>query len=513
MTAFEASRRGAEASSLAVIDVGSNTARLVVYAITPDGGFYPVTSEKEVPRLGKDTAEDGSLDPVRIQRGVASLRRFAHRLDRFGRLRTVAVATSAVRDAPNRDEFLNAVRRETGLRLEVISGEREGRYAFLGASAAWELGRDLIVDLGGGSLQIVSTTKGRLERVDSLPLGALRLTQQFLKHDPPTKDELDELREHVRAQLSASLQNMSAPPERVFAAGGSVRELARASIAIRNYPIPQVHGYELRRRDLEALGEILAEMPDDRRRAVPGISRSRAEVIVASTVVLRELLRATERSALITNANGIREGIVAESARAALPAPAETLAYRCVTARALGFGYGLEHGSEVRRRAIDGFEAMAEEYSWGSEERTALSIAAWMHDIGELIEPWEHSRHSAYVLRHTALYGVTHRGVALAVLAAFLHEGDDPPEGWRHEWAPVLDNEGLETARRFGALLLLAETLAGTAVRVDWDARAERVTLRFRGPAGGEAPNRSLSRVTAPIRRAFGWEVVLPDGG
>ncbi|MCI4345897.1 MAG: HD domain-containing protein, partial [Thermoplasmata archaeon] len=159
------------------------------------------------------------------------------------------------------------------------------------------------------------------------------------------------------------------------------------------------------------------------------------------------------------------------------------------------------------RRVLQLFDAVADRYGWGEEERTALSVAAWLHDVGESIESWGHSRHSAYILQHAPVFGVDHRGVGLAVLGVLLHEGDDLPRGWKGEWREVLRGRDIEIGMRFGALLFVAESLAGTSAAARWDPELERLEIRTRGPLGSEASERTIAKVAGPVQDAFGWEV------
>lgn len=495
-----------EGRPIAILDLGSNTARLVLFSTTPDGGFSSIFSDKEIPRLGHASLPDGSLSPEAIARGIEALRRFSHRLEKLGDPTTVAVATSAVRDAPNRKRFLSQVARSTGLRFDVLTGEREARYAYLGAASAWQLGNAWVADLGGGSLQVVRVRRDRLRGVVSLPLGALRLTDRFLDHDPPRHKELTRLRQHIRKLLSG-LADRWGPPEHVYAMGGSARALARTEIDRARYPIEQVHGFPLRRHDLSRLGHHLAELDNGTRRDEPGLSKARGEVVVAAAIVLEELLRAAHQGQMVICANGIREGIVVEKLHARLPASAERLARRGARARLRGLGRPTDHGEEVCRRVLPLFDAISDRFEWGPEERTALAIAAWMHDVGEAIESWNHSRHSAYVLQHAPVYGTNHRGVGLATVAVLLHEGDEFPPGWEREWKSVLHPADIRTGRRLGALLFLGESLSGTSATARWDARDERFVLRAKGRLGAEVSERTVDRVAGPVREEFGWEV------
>ena len=491
---------------LAVIDVGSNTARLVLFDTTASGGLRSVFESKEVPRLIQGVRRDGSLTADAIDRGVAAMRRFARQLEASGRPTTVAVATSAVRDAPNGEKFLSRVRSETGLEIRTLSGSEEARYAYLGVAAAWQLDNDLVVDLGGGSLQAASTRDGQLSRVVSLPLGALRVTQRFLLHDPPKARELDALREHVRDEF-AGLPALHRET-RLFGIGGTIRCLARVLIEIEEYPLSLVHGYTIRARQLPELEEVLAGIPNRRRREIAGISSHRADVIVAGIITVEELLRATGQKSLIVSGTGIREGIALETIGASLPASTETLTYRSVTAAARAFGFSLSHGEEVRRVATQLFDLLARRRGFRGEDRAALQVAAWMHDVGSVVEIWRHPRHSSYILRHAAILGLSHREILLGALAAYLHEGDPMPEAWRDAWRPILKAEDLERVRELGTILYFAETLDGAQVSLRIARGSNRLHVRPVGGPGAEASERAMDRLVKSLRRTFDLEVV-----
>ncbi len=393
-----------------VIDVGSNTARFVVFEASHAGTVRAVYEAKEVPRLGLGTDPEGRLSDEAVQRGVAGLRRFARLVRTLEVPRTLAVATSAVRDAPNGAEFVRAVERSTGLLLRTISGVEEARYAYLGVASAWELHNDIVCDLGGGSLQLVEVHRGALRNSVSLPLGVLRLSQRFLEHDPPKKREWEELRDHVRETLDSTFEAFRSESHGVYAVGGTVRSLARAAIDFREWPIGRVHGYPLFDHDVEALGELLGEMAADKRRAVPGIGSDRADVVLAGIVVLQELLRVTHAEQINVSGTGIREGIALEAVGAKLPARAVELAERSVAAAAESFRFDVEHGREVTEAAMGLFQVLAERQRWGPSEELAVRVASGMHDAGTAIDLWRHARHSAYLIQNYPILGLNQRG-------------------------------------------------------------------------------------------------------
>ncbi len=467
---------------IGVIDVGSNTARFVVFDSSGPGTVRAVYEAKEVPRLGAGVGPDGRLSDEAIQRGVAGVRRFARLVRSLEVPHTLAVATSAVRDAPNGPDFVRAVERNSSVLLRIISGVEEARYAYLGVASAWELREDIVCDLGGGSLQLVEVHRGALRNSVSLPLGVLRLSQRFLEHDPPKRRELEELRDYVRETLSSVFEAFQGESHGLYAVGGTVRSLARAAIDFRDWPIGRVHGYPLLDHDVEALGELLGEMPAEKRRAIPGIGSDRADVVLAGIVVFRELMRVTHAEQITVSGTGIREGIALEAVGAKLPAPAADLAQRSVLAASESFRFDAEHGREVTDCALGLFEVLAERFHWGKSEELALRVAAGMHDAGTAIDLWRHAHHSAYLIQNYPILGLNQREILLASMAAYVHEGSPLPSEWKKGFQPILNAEDLDTARQLGAVVEVAEVTSSFRPRFSASGDGRAVTLAFSPP-------------------------------
>jgi exopolyphosphatase/guanosine-5'-triphosphate,3'-diphosphate pyrophosphatase len=502
--------RGGVGETLGVIDVGSNTARFVAFEVAGET-VRAVYETKDVPRLGLAPGPDGRLSDAAIARGVSTVRRFARVVRTLGVSKTLGVATSAVRDAPNGPEFVREVERTSGFVLRILSGTEEARYGYLGVAGAWELQNDLVLDLGGGSLQLAMVRSGTLRNSVSLPLGVLRLSQRFFEHDPPKRREWDELRGHVRSTLTSVLEAFGGTTYRLIGIGGTVRSLARASIELREYPLRRVHGYSLYDRDLEALSELLGEMPALKRRAIPGIGGDRADIVLAGIVVLEELVRAVKADHLLVSGTGIREGIALESIGVKLPVPADVLAERSAVAAARSFTFGLDHGREVAETACVLFDLLAPRFGAGPSERRALRVAAWMHDSGTAIDLWNHAHHSAYLIQNYPIWGLDQREVLLAAMATYLHEGDAPPSEWKKEFLPIIGPPDLEMAARLGAVLEVAELLSPARPRFALVAGGRTLALSFSSPADTTLPPRWAEKARKPMERVFGLEVRLRD--
>lgn len=499
------------AASVGVIDVGSNTARLVAFEASPGGAVRAVFEAKDSPRLGLGTTGNGSLSEAAIARGVATARRFARLVRGIGVERTLAIATSAVRDAPNGPAFVREVERASGVLLRVISGVEEARYAYLGVASAWPLENDIVFDLGGGSMQLAEVRNGRLRNSVSLPLGVLRLSQRFLEHDPPKRREMDELRDHVRDALASTVKAFGGQSYRLFGIGGTVRSLARAAIELRDYPVRRVHGYPLYDHDIEALHELLGEMPAAKRRSVPGIGGDRADVVLAGVAILEELLRAVGGERIVVSGTGIREGIALEAIRAALPATAEELAERSVAAASASLGFPPEHSREVVKAALALFDLLASRFEGGPGERLAIRVAAGMHDAGTAIDLWNHARHSAYLVENYPIWGLQQRETLLAAMTTYLHEGGDPPSEWKRGYLPIVGSREIDLAVRMGALLEVAELTAPGRPRFSLSGGGRTLALAFSAEDDTSLVPRWLEKVRRPMERVFGLEVRARD--
>jgi len=499
------------ARAIGIMDIGSNTARFVAFETTAAGTVRAIYETKDAPRLGLETGPDGRLSDAAMERGIATVRRFARVVRTLGLTRTLAVATSAVRDAANGADFVRQVERSTGVLLRIISGAEEARYAYLGVASAWELSNAIVCDLGGGSLQLAEVRDGALRNSVSLPLGVLRVTQRFFDHDPPKRRELDELRDYVRETLSSVLEAFGGGSYLLYGMGGTVRSLARAAIELREYPVRRVHGYALWDHDLDALTELLGEMPAAKRRAVPGIGSDRADVVLAGLLVFDELIRATGADRITVSGTGIREGIALEAIGAKLPVPAETLAERSAVAAAESFAFRVDHGRTVAECAMLLYEALQPRFSWGRSEGLALRVAAWMHDAGTAIDLWNHSRHSAYLIQNYPIWGLDQREVLLASMAAYLHEGDDVPSGWKKAYQPIVGPPELVTARQLGAILEVAEITAPARPRFSIAGGGRTLTVAFSAAHDTALPPRWQEKIRKPMERAFDLEVRVRD--
>src|ERR1700682_2802211 len=245
--------------TLGVIDIGSNSGRVMVARVWGAAHLDVLGDARSPLRLVRDVTNDGRLSAETIGRTLRIVRGFVAVATSAGAERTMAVATAAVREASNGDEFIERVRRELGIPVNIADGAEEARYGFYGAVHALPLEHGIVLDVGGGSLQLVHFRGRRLLRSWSLPLGALRVSDRFLRSDPPSRGEMRSLKEHVYAKLEDAGVSPLLGDERLVVTGGTVRNLAKVDRRMRGeYPISRLHGYILDRRRLDEVGMLLA---------------------------------------------------------------------------------------------------------------------------------------------------------------------------------------------------------------------------------------------------------------
>lgn len=301
---------------VAAIDLGTNAFRLLVAEATADGRVVPRDVHRVIPRLGEGVGLRGALAMNAIERGVEALREFRAIIDRHPVEAIVAAATSAVREAANAEEFLLRVKRDIGLDVEVISGEEEARRTWLGVRAGFAASRRVvsdavIVDIGGGSTEIISIREGRFERALSLDLGVVKLSEQYVRHDPPRDEELRRLDAAARDALGRA-SGFQRGRRAVVGTAGTVTAAAVLHFGLARYDPEAIHDCLLPRAALSGLTARLGRMTAEERRRLPSLERGREDVIFAGLAILDAVLDLFHADEVRVSEYGLREGLVVD---------------------------------------------------------------------------------------------------------------------------------------------------------------------------------------------------------
>lgn len=483
---------------IAAIDVGTNTIRLIVAEAQADGSYRVLDDEKEVARLGRGLDSTGELDAGAMEHSATTVARMKAIASGYGVGRLRVVGTCAVREARNRGAFTALVRERAGIDLEVISAEEEAKLAFLSAAATIDLssGPAAVMDIGGGSTEIVLSAAGVVERVYTVPLGAVRLTERFGGAVACTAGRYKDMREHVKDELRRRIGRPPLVPRVLVGTGGTVTTLASIAIHTELGPAADglfsgsVQGREVHRWEVKHLLDFLRKMPLRERARVNGLSPDRADIIVAGLVLVAAAMKRLGADRITAHDGGIRDGLLLTMVREMRdegslpggggPGPERLDPMRSVRRFAKACGYEHRHCTHVGALSLQIFDQLATERMdtvFTPANRAILEAAALIHDVGYLINYSGHHRHSYHLIVHSDLPGWSAREVNIIANLARYHRRADPKPS--HGNLARLSKADRELVCALAAILRIADGLDRTHM--------QRVRAVHIAVAGGEA--------------------------
>jgi exopolyphosphatase/guanosine-5'-triphosphate,3'-diphosphate pyrophosphatase len=508
----------ARAMKIAAIDIGSNSIHMVTAQVS-GGDFEILDRAKEMVGLARGTLTHGRLSDELMDRGFKALGTFKLLAERQGADPVLAVATSAVREAANGGEFLLRAWEELGLRIDVITGAEEARLIFEAARHAIDFRgqRPLVVDIGGGSVEIIQGIGGRIAWHESLKLGVTRLTERFIKSDPPKDSEISALRSHLRKSLSGVFAKARASrPSLLIGTSGTILNLTAMAAAIHEEKVPdRLHNHLLRGKDLDHLQEMVLAQSGDQRARIPGLDRKRVDLMPAGVVLAETLMEGLGFRELRACEWALREGLIVdfiakhpEAVEAAEKVP--DIRRRSVLQLAHRFGADEGHGRQVARLALQLFDGIKPLHELGATERELLEYAALLHDIGLSVSHSRHHRHSQYLITNGELRGFTPQEIHMIAAIARFHKGA-PPKSSSEELAD-LSAKAREVTIKLTALLRLADGLDRSHHGIVQDIEMARHNgrMQVRLSTGGRDAELELwaaERKTEAWEKCFGSEI------
>jgi exopolyphosphatase/guanosine-5'-triphosphate,3'-diphosphate pyrophosphatase len=453
-------------TKLGILDIGTNSIHMVLAEVEPDFSYKILDRFKDMTRLGDGAFTTHRLTEAAMTRALEVIRKFTALARIKGYERIEAVATSAVREATNGGEFIEAVGRETGLRVRVVTGQEEARLIYLGVRHSMDLSdrNTLIVDVGGGSVELILGNGKRMLRGQSLKLGAIRLKDLYLKHDPPTQAMLRKMQKAVDAELKAALEELKTDEfDRIVATSGMAGNLTEVVHLRRTgRPIPQLNLATASLKEIEAVEDLLTHASFKARLAIPGLDARRADTLLPATTVLRVLLERTGHRDVTISDKAIREGLIydfIERHRERLRTDQEipNVRRRAVIHLARRCRYPETHSHHVARLALRLFDQTRPLHRLAEREREWLEYAALLHDIGYLINSRQHHKHAYYLITKSDLSGFTAYEIQMIANIARYHRGALPQTD--HQALGTLGRSERKTIKALSALLRIADGL------------------------------------------------------
>ena len=452
---------------IAIIDIGSNSARLVISHIYKNGAYNMVYNQKEALRLSQKVDGQNLLTEEAFTSTLDTMRSFAHMCKIYQADKTIAVATAAIRNASNGPELVAKVAEQTGIQLHIISGKTEAYISYLGVINTLEVKNGIIFDLGGGSTELILFKNRKILESVSLPLGAVNTTGMFNTRNEMPPNVYNDLNAFVMSRLAQYpwLKQSNLP---LIGVGGTARTVAKIIQRAKKYPATKIHNYSYPIQTFRSFFNKLCLTNLEQRKKISGLSTERSDIILAGSSIISCLLEATGAKKLITSGCGLREGLFYDyySKSNNVPLIAKNILERSRENTLRLFESDTAHARHITKLALAMFDGWMELHKVRKSYRRLLETAALLHDIGITINFYSHARHSAYMIQNAKLFGLTHKEQIITSAIAGWHNGISKNYFKSRFYKEMLTENNWKLINKLSLLLALAESLDYSEMRM-----------------------------------------------
>ncbi|MBO7377344.1 MAG: Ppx/GppA family phosphatase [Clostridia bacterium] len=494
---------------IGIIDLGSNSARLVIVELLGDGHFIVIDQLKESVRLGKDMERDGFLKPARIAETIKTLRMFRKLCDAYEIERIIAVATAAVRRAKNQRSFLDEVAATCGIKLRVLSAEEEATSVYKGVINTMDIPKGIILEIGGGSTKIVYYNRRNLLAYETLPFGSVTLSELFGGDGLSPQEQTERVEEFFTEQLKQIEWLSTVDPEtQMIGVGGSFRTVAKINKMIRKSPLSLIHNYVIPTEEYTEIYTKIRGMDLDKKKRIRGISSSRADILPAAMAIANAFINYFKMEKFTVSACGLREGIMFNYA---MPSTVEkpisdVLGYSLETLVKY-YGCNQKHVEHTVGLAVQLFKQLRVLHKFPRQYLKILKVAATLHDAGETVKYYDYHKHSAYIILNSHLYGITHREIVLAAHVCIAYKSDDFNMSDWAKYKEYISEDDVEAIRKLGIMLRIAESLdrsmSGCVHGLNCDVLGDSVIMKTEVEGDASLEIKNALGCSADFKRIF----------
>ena len=494
---------------IGIIDLGSNSARLVIVNLFTEGYFMVVDELKESVRLGQDMERDGFLKPARVAETIKTLKMFRKLCDASGVTRIIAVATEAVRRAKNQRSFLDEIQATCGIKIRVLSPEEEAVLVYRGVINTMDVPKGIVLEIGGGSTKIVYYNRRNMLNYVTLPFGAVTLTGLFSGEGLKPEEQAAKIEEFFTEQLKQVEWLREVDPDvQMIGVGGSFRNLFKIAKMVHKYPLDNVHNYKMQVEDFMPLYDMIKVLDLDKKKKIKGLSAERADILPAALAVIKAFVSYMNAEQFTFSGAGLREGLMFNQALPmTIEKPIADVLNYSLTTLVKYYGCDEKHVEHVVNLSIQLFKQLRFLQKSPRQYLKILKVAAMMHDCGMSVKFYNHQRHSWYMILNATLYGVSHRDIVLAAFTACCHKREEINA---YDWAryrDIISDDDLDIVKKLGVMLRIAESLdrsnSGTIKGINCDILGDSVIMKteIEGDATLEIKN-AMSAATE-FRKSF----------
>lgn len=492
---------------IGIIDIGSNSVRLVVVEIVPKGSFKLLDELKESVRLGENIVETELINEKRMAKALETLRLFMDLCTALKVDQVICVATEAVRRAKNQQDFLKLMEKELNLKVQVITGLQEAYLDYFGAANSLPVKDGLIMDIGGSSTELVLVKGRRMIHGISLPFGSLTMSEMF-NLEQPLDSQQEKAMDKYLADFLKPLDWLRSAP-RLVGIGGSFRSVGKMDRKKRQYPLDIVHNYEMEAASIFEMYHRIKGLKFAQRLEVKGLSRDRADLILGAMGPMKAVLEHSGIEKVTISGSGLREGIIYEALLESQEPVADILSFSLRNIMTY-FQLDQAHAVQIWTMADQLYKQLAKPLDIDPNQDAVLKTAALLHDAGVKISYYDHHKHSFYIVLNSRLNGLSQKQLLMAAWMAGLHRGEyKPPVEYRR----ILSPEETTTVQQLGLLLRLCESLekrhTGNIRRLESFVDEKRVLLKAEGKADPSMELTDAMSAAASFKKIFKRELLI----
>lgn len=499
---------------IGIIDLGSNSIRLILMKVWDNGSYKLQDEIKETARIGESMGPERVIKPPAISRAVQTIRLlqkfcYSNKVDAVH-----GVATAAIRNAVNGSEVLETIMKETGVSFRILSGEEEARYIYLGVVNSLEINDALIVDIGGGSTELILCRERMITQWTSLPFGAVNLTENFIASSHLQENQIEQLEKYLREQYASVPWLEMARGLEVIGVGGTLRNLGRMDRKRTRFSLNLLHNYRVHTERVKQIYTLLQKASVDERKAIPGLSKERADIILGGMAAAAKLLDFTGAPGIRVSGSGLREGVFYEYLfRTRLDPVVDDVTEHSVQNFMDLYQVKRHHAEHVAKLSLSLFDQLQSLHGYGAWERKILRIAALLHDVGNAVSYYNHHKHTMYVLLNTRINGLSHRELVLVALIAASHGQIDLKFKLQQHADVLFPQDGI-LVRRLGVLLRMGENLDRTEAGVVEDVlcviKDKEVQIDCIASENSDLEIRELYKKVTNFNKVFGIKFKFP---
>lgn len=493
---------------IGIIDLGSNSARLVIVDCFAEGYFTVLDELKESVRLGQDMDRDGFLKPQRVAETIKTLKMFKRLCESRKVSRIIAVGTAAVRRAKNQRSFLDEIQATCGIRINVLSEEEEATYVYRGVINSMDIPRGIILEIGGGSTKIIYYNRRNILNYAVFPFGAVTLTDLFYEEGGKPEDSTSRIEEFFSEQLKQLdwLKELD-PDVQMIGVGGSFRNLFKINRIVRKYPLDTVHNFNFAVEDFSIIYDTMRVLDVEKRKRIRGLSPERADILPAALAIIKSFTSYVGVQNFHISSSGLREGIMFNQA---MPVTVEkpisdSLSYS-LESLIRYYGCDVEHTQRVVALSVQLFKQLRVLHKFPRQYLKILKIAASLSECGQRLKFYNYPKHSCYMILNSRIYGATHREIVLAAFVATVDKREDMASDWA-KYKDIVTEEDQDVVRKLAMLLRIAQSLdrsgMGMITGINCDLLGDSVIMKTETAGDAALEIRCAEKTNPEFRKVF----------